>query len=58
MKSKSAFREWHDAGRPTDGHLLESKKKAHSEFKRAVKYIKTHENELKATSLAENLFSS
>ena len=55
LESKAASKAWCDGGRPRRGVLLDNKKRAHSKFKSAVRYIKRHEDKLKASSLAEKL---
>uniref|UniRef100_A0A3P9KQQ7 Reverse transcriptase domain-containing protein n=1 Tax=Oryzias latipes TaxID=8090 RepID=A0A3P9KQQ7_ORYLA len=53
--ARDAFRLWHEAGKPRQGALFESKKMTTARFKYSLRIIKRQENMMRADSLARGL---
>ena len=51
------FIAWKEAGKPRQGPLFEAHKESKASSKRAIRYIKRHENELRREALARKLVS-
>ena len=56
--AKDAHKSWVLAGRPREGPVLDSKKLTYARFKYAVRYVKKHEQAMKADSMAEKLMGN
>ena len=53
--AREAFKLWSHAGRPRQGTLFEHKKLTNAKYKYALRFIKRHENKMRADSLARKL---
>ena len=54
-EAKQAHKAWVLAGRPRQGPVLDHKKSSNAKYKQAVRYIRNHENIMKADSMADKL---
>ena len=52
-----AYRDWRESGKPTSGHLYDTKKERHRDFKNAVNFIKRNEQQILNDELAHNIMS-
>lgn len=53
--AKSAHKEWLSNGKPKQGPLFEHRKRSRAQFKFALRFIKSNEDQLRADSLAKRL---
>ena len=54
-RSREYFIAWKEAGKPRQGPIFEAHKEAKASCKRAIRYIKKHENELRREALGRKL---
>ena len=57
MADINAYREWRNAGEPISGHIYDTKRERHRDFKNAVTYIKRNEQNILNSELAKKLLS-